>query len=178
MSLGEKLLEAIKEFNQKIRDQFPETWGLYHNVSNTLFIEVFGDNLSINEKSKITWRTGEIELGTSREETLEVDTAIMRLMEAMNHGYTPVCLAKNAEDLEKAKKILFDGYSLIKQSGKLGTYVKGDYWIRIKEYTKNIYSIESGYKGLMEDFVDRNESDTLMLLSKIEAEGYRKEGLR
>lgn len=185
MSLGKinevidlgKIFEGLtlEQIKQKILDEFHSTYGRYESVSGGMAFEmchVQGD------EAKVQWR--KFEDGVLTEDLiLTREEAIQRFMVKIRLGYQQVFSGVTAEDLKRENARIRADKSLLDLEGVLGTYRDRDgRYIRIKEYSKGVYTIEKGYgESLISIITDQSESATRTELEFALDAGYQKEGI-
>jgi hypothetical protein len=164
--------EQIKE---KILSQFHVTYGRYENVSGTMFFEMCHAP-NPDQSGMVHWRKG-IKSEITEDEIIDRETAIKRFIVAQQKGYQRTIEALTEEDLTRERSRMESNRSSLDREGLLTTFHKGKEFIRIKEYSKGLYSIERGYNGsVIEATHNQTETSVRAELDFAKDDGFFKEG--
>lgn len=164
-------LPDLAELEKQITDKFPTQFGRYESVSGKVYFEIWE-----GDKGRVGWRKGEGEKVLESEE-LEYPVAIQRFSEVMNKGYLKVFSARTLAELEEERSKMDANKSVLAKTNRLGTYHKGNDFMRVSEFVKGEYFVEYGTHQSVFDSLSRlDESEALVHIDSVLADGYVKEG--
>lgn len=165
-----------EQMKQLMIDRFHEAYGRYENVSGSMYIELCHADAEENGAGHVHWVKGETDLTPEEDIILSREDAIPRLMGLMQRGYKRVTEGVTQDDIDRANAIRIATKSALDREGLLGTYRKGEEWLRVKEYAKGLYSVETGYG----DALSTAEHELTETSARVEIDyalqgGYKKE---
>lgn len=173
--------KTFEEFKKFVTKQFHATYGRYENNSGTLFFEVYHSETAPDgypDETGVRWRKGLVgKEDEAEDEVIMVPTAITRYADIVGRGYTRIFKGVTEGDMENGRERLRVQMSAPAREGLLGTYRRGDSFVRVSEYKKGEYSLERGC-GLIvnEGRHGLNETEFRGALAAILDEGFSMDG--
>lgn len=167
---------TLEQIKQKIIAEFHTTYGRYENVSGNMIIEVCHAKDVTTDESKAHWvkyEDGKI----IEDEVMTREKCIPLLLHAMSIGYRREAEGVTQDDIER-ERIKKDALkSTIDREGLLGVYRKGQDFLSVREYSKDLYTISSGYgECMLECLTDQTDTQARERIMNAELEGFRKDG--
>jgi hypothetical protein len=101
----------------------------------------------------------------------------MRLMEKCYKGFNFVIKAETENELQQKKQEIELTFSELRREKKLGTYRKNKSWVRIKEYSKNSFTVEKGYELSLTFCENFSHEETTKIIDDITSRDFVKEGM-
>lgn len=163
-----------EEIKAKILEKFHEAYGRYENVSGQMAFEM---SHADGQAGMVHWVQTENDVITE-DIVIDREAAVLRFIIKQRMGYARVFEGTTDEDLRKENDRRIACKSLLDRQGLLGTYVnrQGEF-LRVKEHSKGLYTIEKGYK----DFLSSCQPEQTEAVAHAEIDfardkGYVKEG--
>ena len=150
-----------------ITASFPTMFGRYESTSGKMAVEMCHAS-----EGKVRWKRFEHDL-VVEEALYDYKTVIPKFKDIVEKGFQPVFKALTEEDISREHAKRRKKLSKLARLNLLGTYRKGEDFVRVNEWGHENYFVEFGYRGTVtENRKDLTADKTLAILDEIDADGF------
>jgi hypothetical protein len=165
------LVLSLEEFEKLMLAEFHKAFGRWESSSGRVFVVVCH-----HSEGNVVWQMG-TETGLDEDTVLPIKEALPRFQKLVQGGFISVFPATTLEDVERETAKIDASKSLLARTFRVGTYRKGEHFLRVNEFQKGVYFLEYG-RGMTarKQTPEATEAEALAEIRKYEAKGYVKEG--